>query len=86
MSFLPFHDAQLGDKENEMPPKRKPNAKELRKALRDKEAKMKESEAKLANVQAANENKRGNKPYGTSPNCLKNQESKSQQKPQINRF
>jgi len=59
---LPFHDAQLGDKENEMPPKRKQNANELRKALHEKDAKMKALEAKLASVQAANENK-----HGTSP-------------------
>jgi len=39
-----------------MPPKRKKNATELRKALRDKDAKMKESEAKLAFIQADNEN------------------------------
>jgi len=45
-----------------MPTKRKPNAKEQRKALHDKEAKMKELEAKLASVQAANENKRGTSP------------------------
>jgi len=45
-----------------MPPKRKKNAKELQKALCDKDAKMKELEAKLASVQAANENKRGTSP------------------------
>jgi len=45
-----------------MPPKRKPNASELRKALREKHTKMKASEAQLAAVQAANENKRGTSP------------------------
>jgi len=59
---LPFHDAQLGDKENEMPPKRKQNAKELQKALREKDAKMKALEAKLASMEAANQNKRGTSP------------------------
>jgi len=59
---LPFHDAQLGDKENEMPPKRKQTAAELRKALHEKDAKMKALEAKLASAQAANENKRGTSP------------------------
>ena len=60
---MPFHDAQLGDKENEMPPKRKQNAKELQKKLREKDAKMKELEAKLAAIEAAaNQNKRGTSP------------------------
>jgi len=59
---LPFHDAQLGDKENEMPPKRKQHAAELCKALREKDAKMKALEAKLASAQAVNENKRGTSP------------------------
>jgi len=59
---LPFHDAQLGDKEKEMPPKRKQKANELRKALREKDAKMKALKLQLASVQAASENKRGTSP------------------------
>jgi len=53
---------QLGDKENKMPPKRKQKVNELRKALREKDAKMKALEAQLASVQAANENKCGTSP------------------------
>jgi len=45
-----------------MPPKRKQNANELRKALHEKDTKMKALEAKLSSVQAANENKRGTSP------------------------
>jgi len=45
-----------------MPQKRKQNGNELHKALREKDAKMKASEAKLASFQAANENKRGTSP------------------------
>jgi len=45
-----------------MPPKRKPNANELHKALREKDAKMKALQLQLATVQAASENKRGTSP------------------------
>ena len=46
--FLAFQDAQLADKENNMPPKKKQSAAALRKILKDKDAKMKVLEAQLA--------------------------------------